>query len=442
MDRMRAAILSIGDELVLGQNLDTNSQWLADRLLERSIEAAEHRTIADDRTAIAASIRQLALRADLLIITGGLGPTADDLTRHALGDVLTPGEALERDPAATVHLEAIYARRPTPMPPSNRVQTMRPRGTAFLPNPHGTAMGIAGALGGCRVYCLPGPPREMQPMFRDHVAPRLELRGEATVLRAAAVHQVGMGESHAAELLGEMMARTSDPLVGTTVKDAIVTARVRASGPAERAERSVAETVAEIERRWQPYAFGRDEVTLPNAVGQLLRERGLTLATAESCTGGLLGSLIVSAAGSSDYYRGGWIAYDSAMKTSQLGVPARLLDQHGAVSEAVARAMAEGARQAAGTSLAAAITGIAGPGGATGAKPVGLVFIAVSTSAGDTSATSVRRFEFRGDREQVRDRSAQCALQMIRFALLGVADDIALLWETPHATRTEGAARR
>jgi nicotinamide-nucleotide amidase len=273
----------------------------------------------------------------------------------------------------------------------------------------------------------------MQPMFLNHVAPRLET-GDG-VIRTAAVHQLGLGESRAAALLGAMMDRSADPLVGTTVKDAIVTARVRASGSAERVEREFAATVAEIERRWRPYVFGRNEVTLPMAVGEMLRERRATLATAESCTGGLLGSLIVGVAGSSDYYRGGWITYDNAMKQSCLDVPEAMLAAHGAVSEEVALAMAEGARRRSGASVGAAITGIAGPGGATPGKPVGTVFIAVALGRNDAVESQVRRFEFSGERDVIRDRAAKAALQMTRFALLGVGANVPLLWEAPAPTR-------
>lgn len=432
---MRAAILSIGDELTLGQNIDTNSPWIAAQLAERSVLTIEQRTVADDRVAIAAAVADLSRRVELLIITGGLGPTEDDLTREALGDVLTPAEPLALDDEMLQHITAIFRKRGRPMPEMNRKQAQRPRTMQALRNFNGTAPGLIGRLGECQVVSLPGPPREMKPMFLDQALPSLQLPPVDEVIVSEAVHEFGMGESDAAQRLGAMMDRTRNPLVGITVSDAIVSARVRAAGIVECAQRELQQTLSEIEKRWHPYAFGTGSTTLAQSAGDLLRQHKRTLASAESCTGGWLGKLIVDVAGSSDYYRGGWITYSNAMKVAHLNVPGDLIDRHGAVSEPVARAMAEGALAVSGADEALAITGIAGPvrNDQPTEKPVGTVFIALASRRQSRSRILVRQFAFPGDRSAVRDRAAKAALQMLRFSLMQQPDDLPLLWESSNA---------
>ena len=434
---MRAIILSIGDELALGQTLDTNSQWLSARLAERAILPIEHRTLADDRPALAGAIVECALRCDLLIVTGGLGPTDDDLTREALGDAVSPGEPLVEDRVGMEHLRNWFERRGRAMPAINARQALRPRTFRIMPNPHGTAPGLAGEHGSCRIFCLPGPPREMQPMFLEHVATHLPVSAGGEVLLAASVHEVGMGESVAAQKLGDLMRRDRNPLVGTTVSDAIVSARIRAHGPDAWAQQSVQETIEAIQQAWQPYAFAVDGGTLAQAVGEALKSRHLRLVTAESCTGGWLGKTIVDVAGSSEYYAGGWVTYSNEMKLAELGVPAALIEAHGAVSEQVARAMALGAMQRSGADCALSITGVAGPDGGTPDKPVGTVFVAAALRRQD----QFRRFEFTGDRAMVRDRSVKSALQMLRFLLMDVPDT-PLLWQTAIGQGDESATCR
>jgi nicotinamide-nucleotide amidase len=430
----RAAILSIGDELTLGQSVDTNSAWLASRLAELAVLTIEHRTVADDRTAIGRAISELTVATDLLVTTGGLGPTDDDLTRESLADVFSPGQELVADANALNHLRNLFERRGRSMPKSNLRQASRPANMQCLPNPHGTAPGLAGDWTSpnnghrCLVFSLPGPPREMQPMFADHVVPALhdrEIVRDDHVLLTAFVNEFGMGESTAAQKLGDLMHRERDPLVGTTASDSIVTARIRTSGLCENASKSLDEIVSEVERLWFPYAFGRGHCTLANSVGEMLKSSRSTLAVAESCTGGLLSKFIVDVPGSSDWFKGGWVTYSNELKTHCLGVDAALIDKHGAVSAVVAMAMAQGSREAAGTDWALAITGIAGPDGGTPNKPVGTVYIGIARR---DSAVRCRGFEFTGDRATVRDRSAKAALQMLRLALMN-EDSAPLLWE-------------
>ena len=426
---MRAAILSIGDELTLGQTIDTNTAWISTELAARGIRTVEHRTIGDDQAALAAAVSQLASKVDLLILTGGLGPTADDLTREALADALTPGKPLVRDADAVKRLEQWFPEHGSVMPSSNLKQAQRPEGTRFLANPHGTAMGLAGCIDACQIFAIPGPPSEMMPMLREQVLPSLDLTIADDVVLTKTIHAYGLGESKGAEQLGSLMDRERKPLVGTTVSESILTARIVARGSSADARDELEQTVSVIEEAWQPHVFGCGSESLASAVGVLLRANGQTVATAESCTGGLLSKMIVDVAGSSDYYVGGWVTYTDQLKQSCLAVPAEVLAEHGAVSEAMARAMAEGALKASGADRSLAITGIAGPDGGTSDKPVGTVFIGLGRVDKGTVCASVRQFAFPGDRSAVRDRSAKAALQMWRFTLLGVPDETRLLWE-------------
>jgi nicotinamide-nucleotide amidase len=425
---VRAAIVSIGDELVAGQAPESNARWLADRLSARAVTIEELRVVPDDRAAIAGALQRLARRCDLIVITGGLGPTVDDLTRDALGDLLAPGRDLLVDDEQQALLRQRFEKLGIPMPDSNLVQVRHPEGTRMLANRRGTAPGLAGRLGDCLVYCLPGPPHEMQAMFDRQVLGELSLTDQWVRLTGL-VHAYGLPEAEAGERLGRIADRDRTPRVGITVSDAILTARIQAEGAPQDARRQVAHTRALIRQRWSPFVYGDDGQTLAEAVGARLTETGRTVATAESCTGGWLSGLIVDVAGSSDYFIGGWVTYSNQLKTSCLDVPQSLIVEHGAVSEAVARAMARGALAASGADEGLAITGIAGPGGGTADKPVGTVFIGLARRLEDRVAVSARRFRFSGDRTTVRDRSAKSALQLLRFALCDVPADVPLLWE-------------
>lgn len=438
---MNAAILSIGDELTLGQCVDTNASWLAAEFAATGLITIEHRTVADDREAIARAVRELASGVSVLVLTGGLGPTEDDLTRFGLADALDPGSELVVDSEAAAQLARWFDKRSQPMPRSNDVQTRRPPSTRMIPNPHGTAPGLAGQLDQCRIFALPGPPREMMPMFRNHVRPALADLGKGVTLITEKINSFGVGESLAAERLGELLARDRETMVGITAGGSIVTARVRFRGAGDQARDEVQRVARRIEDLWKPYAFGRGEETLSEVIGTLLRDRGKTFATAESCTGGWLGKLIVDVPGASDYYRGGWVTYTNEMKTACLGLSSELFDEGGpgAVSEMAARTMAEGAIRQSGAAYSLAITGIAGPDGGTSNKPVGTVYIGLGRPGGEQINTVVRRFEFSGDRLAVRHRSALTALQMLRFELLGVTERVSMLWETPIMTETPGS---
>jgi len=419
---LRVAILSIGDELVLGTALDTNSRTVSIAVRDLGHDPVEHRTVADRIGPIVAAYRELAAHADVVISTGGLGPTDDDLVRDALNAIIDDGAPMVEDPVAVGDVEAWFAGRGRPMAAINRRQMMRPCSARIMRNPNGTAPGVACTIGAARVYAMPGPPREMVPMLEAHVLPELRAPGAPALVRIGCA-TFGIGESQLAERLGHRMARDREPSVGTTASGSVVSIHVVTRGPdaAARAERELAECAALA----APWAFGPLESTVAEATVRTLRESGATLAVAESCTGGLVGAMLTAVPGASDVFPGGWIAYANAMKERELGVPGATIAAEGAVSADVALAMARGAAVGAGARIGVALTGIAGPGGGTDAKPVGTVWIAVHDAA--TGAGRARRFEYPGPRETVRDRAAKTALQLVRWHLRG--EDAPVIWE-------------
>jgi nicotinamide-nucleotide amidase len=408
---MKGIVLAVGDELVSGQTVDTNTAWLSRELGARGVRTMAHHTVGDDRAAIAAAIRQAAQAADVVVITGGLGPTGDDLTRHALADAM--GGELLTDPQALAALEERFAARGRALTDANRVQALIPAGATMIPNRLGTAPGIAAPLGGAQVFAAPGVPAEMQAMFAEQIAPRLPDGGRIVLHRL--VQTFGATESEVAARLVDLMERTGDPLVGTTAAAGLIGVRVTARGDGvPDARRRAEEVIGEIRRRLGDLVVGEGPDAMPVAVADLLRRRRQTLAAAESCTGGLIGKLLTDRPGASDFFLGGVVAYANAAKEALLGVPARTLADHGAVSEAVASAMAAGARAALGADWAVAVTGIAGPAGGTEGKPVGLVYVGLAGRDGPR----VWRHVLPGAREVVRRRAALAALNHVRLALL------------------------
>jgi len=427
----------VGDELTLGQTLNTNSRWLADRLTSAGIITVEHLTVPDDQAALTGAIRRLAQTTPLVIVTGGLGPTLDDLTRPALAEAM--GDVLVEDPLALAQVEAWFTARNRPMSPLNRVQAQRPSRAITLPNLHGTAPGLAGMVGEADVFCLPGPPREMIPMFESHVAPRLRPPPGRTVATRV-LHTVGIGESDLAALLGPLMKRETESgvLVGTTASGGIVSVRLRYEGPLPPYEANdrIEHAMREVRVRAGQYVFGSGDDTLPGVVVKMLRDRGERLGTVESCTGGGLGEMITQVAGSSQVFMGGLVTYSNTLKQSLAGVDAAILgpDGPGAVSRECAVALAMGGLDRLNVEHCLAVTGIAGPGGAVPAqggrpaKPVGTVFIARCSrlSAKGKTTTDVRQFLMTGDRDSVRDWSAKMALAMLRLHLIN-AEELKLL---------------
>lgn len=413
---MDAVILSIGTELTTGQTVDTNAAWLSQRLTEMGMCVLGHVTVGDDVVAIQAAISRALDDSDLVVATGGLGPTPDDLTRQGLANAL--GVPLEENADALATITAMFERWGRHMHPSNRVQAMVPSGCEVIPNEHGTAPGIRHAGSRGMLIALPGVPSEMRAMFREAVAPDAQTRTRGARTKHAEIKCYGISEAKVGELLFDLMARDRNPLVGTTASNALISVRITSNGEdAIQAGRLLEDDVAEVRERLGQAVFGEAGDTLEQAVARLLLEKGLTLSTAESCTGGLVGKRLTDVPGSSVFYLGGQVTYSNESKTKLLGVPEALIERDGAVSEAVAKAMATGCRTALGSDLAVSVTGIAGPsGGSPPDKPVGLVYLGLA----DANGVYVKRVLLGDhlDRCDIRERAAGAALNLLRLSLL------------------------
>ncbi|MBX9656097.1 competence/damage-inducible protein A [bacterium] len=407
---MRAEIISVGSELTSGVSLDTNGQWLSARLAEVGIEVAFHTTVADDMEANVGVFDIATKRADLVLVTGGLGPTLDDLTREALAKVA--GVDLVFDQPSFDRLQQIFQYLKRPMPERNRVQAYFPSGSTVVPNENGTAPGIWLEVGQSLVVCMPGVPREMKPMFTNWVLPRLLQRfGAGKVIVHRTLRCFGAGESHVEQMLGEFTKRGRHPEVGITVSEATISLRVTAkAGSTDEARSLIDPDITKIREILGPLVFGEEDDQLQNVVGRLLLNLNVTLSTAESCTGGMLGEWLTQLPGISSVYMGGVVSYANEAKKDLLGVSQEILDQHGAVSEECAAAMALGCQKRFHTDLAVSITGIAGPHGGTPEKPVGLVYVGLAHADG----VKVRSFQWGADRESNRIRATKMALNMVR----------------------------
>lgn len=421
MRSVRAVLLSQGDEVVTGQIVDTNAAWIADRLTALGVDVVAHHTVGDRLDDLIAWFRQAAGRADVVISTGGLGPTQDDLTAEAVGRAF--GRPLHLDAEALAHVEALYARFGRPMPEANRKQAMLPEGCTPLPNARGTATGFAVEAEGAWIACLPGVPHEMRAMVRDQVEPALHARAALAPSRLIVLRTAGAGES----LLQDRIGAFSHPRVVLAFRTAIDENQIKLRVPPGLPDAEVDALVLDLLERIGSPVFAVDGWTDPRGrlgggslvedVARRLTAAGHTLAVAESCTGGRIAAACTGLPGSSAWFQAGFVTYANEAKARDLSVPEAVLAAHGAVSEPVARAMAEGARDRAGTTFALATTGIAGPGGATPTKPVGLVHLALATPAG----TLHREGRFGGDRHRVQALACAAALDLLRRHLHEVA---------------------
>jgi nicotinamide-nucleotide amidase len=434
-----AAILSIGDELALGQALDTNSRWLSQQLTDRGISVVEHVTVPDDLPRHVAALKRLAADTHLIISSGGLGPTADDLTRDALAQA--SNDTLTESPEALAQIQSFFIKRGRSMPPANRSQALFPSRGSWLRNDHGTAPGIAATISTsrddgthhCDVFCIPGPPREMQPMFLSLVAPALRPPA-GRVIRTRVLPTVGIGESDLAGALGTLMNRDAVPLVGTTASNGIVSIRIRYEGPlsAPQADALLDATEADIRARAGRYIFANADTPIEAAVLDELRRQRKSLCVVESCTGGLLAATLTDIPGSSATFAGGWVTYTNERKSRDVAVPYSLFKESagdhapGAVSHQVAAAMARGGLATARTDFALAITGIAGPTGGSADKPVGTVWIALAHRGPRGIHTDTRRFSMMGDRTSIRLWSVRAALAIL-WSHLANSPDLQLL---------------
>lgn len=417
---MKAIILSAGDELILGQTVDTNSAWLSAELVLHGSLPLYHKTVGDALHDISECILKAADAADLVVVTGGLGPTEDDVTRQALA--LAVGRPLVEDAGCLESIRTFFRTLGREMPGMNRVQALHPDGTRMLPNAWGTAPGIEARLGRARIYLLPGVPREMKAMFTQYVIPWLDASTGRHIVTES-ITTFGAGESVVAQTLGGLMSRDRNPTVGTTVSGGEVTVRIRSDfADRDTALRECAATVVEVRKRLAEWVVAQGGIGLVEATVALARETRKRMVAAESCTGGWITKLLTDVSGASDFLLGGWTVYSNAMKESLLGVDREILAREGAVSEAVAGAMAAGALQRSGADVALAVTGIAGPDGGSAEKPVGTVWIAIAERAGGGVRTACRKWVFPGDREMIRMRAAKTAINTLRLALAADKD--------------------
>ncbi len=408
---MTFAIVSTGTELLRGELVDTNSNWLAAELSERGYEVSEFASAPDERALIEGTLERLSRVHDVILMTGGLGPTTDDLTASAVAELL--GVPLERHEASLAHIEHLYTARGRTLSEFGKKQADFPRGALVLENSDGTAPGFSVTIGRAKCFFMPGVPREMKRMFAERVVPVLPPPSEP--VRALRLKTFGLTESEVNDRL-EGLEEKYGIVLGYRASFPEIEVKILArGGDSERLASHVRAAADAVRARiGERYVYGEGTVTLAGAVGELLAERGLRLALAESCTGGLVSSLVTEVSGSSRYYVGGVVAYDNAVKCGLLGVGADTLGDQGAVSEAVARQMAEGARRALRADVALALTGIAGPGGGSDEKPVGLVHWAVASEHGTVAKNHV----FWGTRKQIQVRSAFAGLSTLRDVLL------------------------
>jgi nicotinamide-nucleotide amidase len=410
-----AEIIAVGSELLTPDRTDTNSLWLTVRLNEIGIDVRAKAVVRDDRGDLAALFTQALARADVVVTTGGLGPTDDDLTREVVAGALDL--PLVEDAAIVASLRERFARRGWPMPENNRRQAQVPQGAVVLPNPNGSAPGLWIDAGAKVVVLLPGPPRELQPMFDAEVSRRLAVRSGGRRLRRRVIKITGRSESQVDEVAHPIYEplTSSEPPIATTIlaTPGQIELHLSAAGSDLAAlDAALDHAVEALQAALGSIVFSVDGRSLEVVVGDLLLERGWKVAAAESCTGGLLLGRFTDVPGSSDWVIGGVVAYSNDVKVREVGVPPALLAEHGAVSEPVARAMADGVRERLGADVGVAITGVAGPAGGSEAKPVGTVVVALS---GPSSIA--RTFRFPGDRRTVRAHATAAALDMIRRAL-------------------------
>jgi nicotinamide-nucleotide amidase len=419
-----AEIIAVGSELLTPARLDTNSLYLTEKLNALGLEVVRKSVVGDHRERLAGAIRGAMASAEVVIVTGGLGPTEDDVTRDAAAQALGRTQSFRQEIADW--LANRFAKMGRNMAEINLRQANVIDGAEILPNPNGTAPGQWVEQDGRVVMLLPGPPRELRPMFETECLPRLRERCPKQIIQTLFYRIAGMGESDLDALIAPVYTRYTNP--ATTVLAAAGDIQVHLRARCEAAEEAgalLAEVGPAIEALLGDRIYSRNGDSLEVVVGKLLRDRRETLAAAESCTGGMLGERITTVPGSSEYFAGSLVTYTPRMKVEVLRVDPRLIAEHTAESEPVALAMAEGARQRAGSTYALSITGIAGPGGGREDVPPGTVFIGLAGPSG----TEVKRFRFPGDRERVRGFAVQTALDLLRRSITRATSPMA--WMQP-----------
>ena len=406
----KASIISIGNELLSGQTVDTNASYLSEKLLSIGIPVVSAYTSGDDIDLIVRMLNLASDDADLVLVTGGLGPTDDDVTRQAIAKFL--GSELELQSELLEKIKNIFVLRERPMPERNKIQAYIPAGAKAIENNLGTAPGIRAESKGKLFFVMPGVPLEMKRMFEESVFPEIKKFAGKQAVVVLKLKCFGAGESAIAEKLGDLMRRGRNPLINCTVQYGVITLYILAAAE----DKDKAQQMAEKdEKRMRNVLggliYGTGEQTLAEVVGAKLAQQKKTLSAAESCTGGTLAKLLTDIPGASRYFTQGWITYSNNAKIKELGISADLIEKEGAVSGPVAEAMAKGARKKAGTDFAIGITGIAGPDGGSEYKPVGLVYISLDYDGG----CETKRFIFADSRDFIRLQAAQAALNMLRL---------------------------
>lgn len=410
---MKAVIVTIGDELIIGQVINTNAAFIAERVTEAGIEVHRVVSVGDDRDEIAGAISGALEDAEIVIVTGGLGPTHDDVTKHAVAGLF--GKSLISDPGQRERISRLLASRRMEWGPVAEEQTMVPEGAGIIPNRFGTAAGLVLRRGEKTVIVLPGVPYEMEQMMKDAVVPILAGTGTDSVITHRTLRTTGISESALAARLGDIDHLPGGATLAFLPSLSGVRLRVTVRATTrEEASRFLWQAAGAIAEKAGKYLFGEGGDELEDVVGRLLAERKLTIATAESCTGGLIARRLTSVPGSSSYFLGSIVAYSDRLKTRLLEIPPSLLSDHGAVSGEVARAMAENIRRIAGSDIGVASTGIAGPSGASPEKPVGLVF----TGYADRDGPVTLRHTFGEGRDRVVQRATFAALETVRRRIL------------------------
>jgi nicotinamide-nucleotide amidase len=408
-----AEIIAVGSEMLTSQRIDTNSLYITDQLNALGVEVRRKLIIGDDRALLTDAVQSALTHAGIVILTGGLGPTEDDVTRQAVADALHRELVFSQEICDAI--EERFRRRQRNMAEINKRQAYVVAGAEVLPNTNGTAPGQWIVNDGRIIIMLPGPPGELKPLFANECVPRLTKLLPAQVIRARFYRVTGFTESDLDALIAPVYTKYANPSTTILASPGDIQIHLRARcGSAEDSERLLAEVGDPIEALLGRHLFSRNGEPLEEIVGALLRERGATLSVAESCTGGMVGQRITSIAGSSDYFVGGFVTYTDRMKTDLLGVDPALISQHTAVSKEVAAAMAEGARARTGSTFAISITGEAGPESSTG-SPVGTIFVGFVSPEGPPEAL---RFAMPGDRPRIRGFATQAALDLLRRRLL------------------------
>jgi len=410
---MRSEIIAVGSELLSFSRSETNSLRIASRFLSLGLTVPRKWVVADLDEEISEALSEALKKSEIVALTGGLGPTSDDRTREVVAATL--GRELRQNRQVLLSLEERYRRFGLEIRENSLRQTMVPEGAEVIPNPRGTAPGLLLREGGKMIFLLPGPPRELYPMLDDYVVPLIRSSKKTTRPHLRMLKVAGEAESKLDAAIQPIYGKYVD--VETTILSSpgVITLYFRWAGEPDSplAERELDELVRALCGKLGTKVFTDQDVSLAEVVGAILRSRSMSLATAESCTGGLVGKLLTDVPGSSDYFLGGVVCYSNRLKTSLLGVDEAMLEKHGAVSEAVARRMAEAVRERLGADLALSITGVAGPGGGTDEKPVGTVYLGLA----DLQSVQVRRVNLPGERDAIRLRSAQIALDWLRRSL-------------------------